>query len=100
MVATADGQRVRRAERRAGLRPGAGRGAHGGPRRSRRAQAAALTEHQARRTAPLRRLLAQRRVLVLVAGGFGDQRRREALLDGLLGDYALLHVATRGQLEL
>ena len=36
----------------------------------------------------------------LFGRGFGDERRREALLDGLLRDDALLHVAARGQLEL
>src|SRR3954452_1317113 len=48
-------------------------------------------------------LLAERRILehfLVLAGGVGDQHRPLALLDRLLGDDALLHVAAGGQLEL
>src|SRR5215207_6871669 len=48
-------------------------------------------------------LLAERGVLehdLVLAGGVGDQHRALALLDRLLGDDALLYVATGGQLEL
>src|SRR5215208_2746916 len=38
--------------------------------------------------------------VVLVLRRLGDERGLEALLDRLLGDDALLHVASRGQLEL